>query len=261
MTTPWDGLIGGALVAEEDPAAPRLALYRPVGALPSEAECVLSSPQYQRRANSCLPHAGAFALESEAKGRTGAVVQVSIMDCYYGYRVLAGDYPRDVGSYPHKMEEWHGNHGTITADLAPYDDSTVTTWKPKVEWAGERRLLRSDFEKMPPVIEQIEAEIAAKRPVVVCHNVDRQMTNEAATTGLERGMTGPSLGGHGRCIVSYRRSTGRAGIINWWERWGLPCPWDSRFRDSYSEVPYEVLIDPRWSFDFRRIKRGLQVET
>jgi hypothetical protein len=262
---PFDSLIGGALAAAEDPAAPRLARYRPVGALPDEAWAALSAPQYQRRASSCLPHAVAFALEAEALERTGALVQVSIMDAYYGYRRLAGDWPNDVGSYPHKAQEWHRDHGTVSAVVAPYDDTMVTTWRPKPEWADDRPLLTAELERMPADVEQIKAEIAARRCVIVCHHVYAQMANtglgNAGSTGLEldQGVDPSlSLGGHARCIVAYKNQ--RFGFINWWKGWGVAHPKDLRFPDSFSWVPEALVVSSRWQFDFRRIARGLAVE-
>jgi len=253
-------LVGGALQAPEDPAFPRLASARPVGALPRSARAVLARPQKQRRASSCLPHAVTFALEAEATLRTGAHVELSIMDAYYGYRVLASDWPADVGSYPHMAEAWHRDHGSLSAIHAPYDDSAVQTWRPKAEFAWERKALNAALEKMPVDLDQIRAEIAARRCVIVCHNVTPQMMHEAATTGLERGTDGVSLGGHARCLVSYDDATGRAGAINWWGGWGVRCPWDPRHTDSYSEIPYELLTSHLWAWDYRRVARGLAVE-
>lgn len=256
----FSALVGGALRPSEDPAAPRLARTRPVGVLPASARAVLARPQKQKRASSCLPHAVTFALEAEAKLRTGAHIELSIMDPYYGYRVLAGDWPRDVGAYPHMAEAWHRDHGTLSAEHAPYDDGAVTTWRPDPQFTWERKSLRAYLEKMPIDLDQIKAEIAVGRCVIVCHNVTRQMMTEAATTGVERGVEGISLGGHARCLVSYDDATSRMGCVNWWDRWGVRCPFDDRHTDSYSEIPYDLLVNTMWCWDLRRVMRGLDVE-
>ena len=260
MSHQWDGLIGGALRAEEDPAAPRLARFRPVGALPASAFCTLSNPQYQSSASSCLAHAVELVLASDVKARTGAHIAVCRLDIYYGARVLAGDWPRDVGSYPHLAEQWLRERGTLPEILAPYDPSLVTTWKPKPEWAADRAAWTATLERLPADVEQIKAEIAKDRGVVLCHNVDRQMVSEAGTTGAERGMTGPSLGGHARAVMGYDDARGAFLVVNSWKGWGIPHPADPAWRDSISWVPYGVMVNPAWSFDFRRLARGLPVE-
>lgn len=268
--SPYKHLIGGALQAPEDPAAPRVAFSRPVGALPAQAYCTITAPQYQQSASSCLPHAVACCAESDVKARTGAVVQVSIMDAYYGYRVLAGDWPRDVGSYPHRAQEWHRDHGTLPDVLAPYDAGAVTTWKPKPEHARFRKVITFTLERMQSDVDQIRAELAADRCVIVCHNVDRQMAGtghgQAGKTGLEVGMTGGTLGGHARCFIGYDDARASFLVANWWQGWGVPHPLsgsDARFvawRDSCSWVPYTVAVDPTWGFDLRRLVKGLPVE-
>ena len=258
-------LIGGALEAPEVEGAPRVAFYDPVGSLPVQAFATIARPQYQRSASSCLPHAFAFVLESEFKSRTGATVEVSIMDAYYGYRVLAGDWPRDVGSYPHHAQTWHAQHGTLPDTLAPYDAGKVTTWKPSAQHAELRPGWIALFERMPMRADQIKAELAADRCVAFCHRVDQQMVDEAKTTGLERGMTGPSLGGHARAFIGYDDARGAFLAANWWAGWGVPHPLrlsDARFaawKDSCSWVPYRVAEDPAWGFDARRLVRGLEV--
>jgi hypothetical protein len=158
----YRSLVGGALRSPEDPAAPRLARYRPVGALPPSALVPLSSPQYQRAASSCLPHAVAFALESDVVARTGAVVQASIMDAYYGYRTLAYDWPDDVGSYPEQAEAWHRDYGTLPDAFAPYDPAIVTTWRPPVALAPQRAGWTARIERMPADVAQIKAELEWK---------------------------------------------------------------------------------------------------
>lgn len=270
MTT-FTHLIGGALIATEDESAPRVAFRRPVGALPAQAWCTLSTPQYQRSASSCLPHAGCFVLEADVKARTGAEVQVSIMDAYRGYRVLAGDWPRDVGSYPHKMQEWHAAHGTLPDTLAPYDPALVTTWKPSPALASLRPAWTAAFERMPLDVDQIRAELAADRCVVVCHHVYAQMAGtgvgQAGRTGWESAPAGGGLGGHARAVAGYDDARQAFLIVNWWQGWGVPHPLhasDARFvewKDSCSWVPYSVLTDPAWGFDARRLVRGLEVLT
>lgn len=258
--TDYRSLIGGALEAPEVEGAPRVAFFEPVGATPSEANVVIPRAQYQRQASSCLPHAFAFVLESEFKSRTGAGVEVSIMDAYYGYRVLAKDFPKDIGSYPHHAQTWHAQHGALPDTLATYDAAKVTTWKPSAQHASLRPGWTAIFERMAQEPAQIEAEIAAGRAVVVCHRVFDQMVDVAGRTGEETfSPSWESRGGHGRAVVSYNKARARFGLWNWWLGWGVKCPWDGRFKDSFSEVPYEVLLDPRWAWDFRRLVRGLEV--
>lgn len=266
--SPYKHLIGGALQAPEDPAAPRVAFSRPVGALPEEAWAILSNPQYQDRASSCDTHGVEFALASEVMARTGAHVAGSRMDIYYGARVLAGDWPNDKGSYPHLTDQWLRERGTLPEVLAPYDATKVTTWKPKPEWAARRAAWTAQLERMPANVDQIRAEIAAGRCVVVSHHVYDQMAGtgpgQAGKTGYETGgpfSTANSRGGHTRCIVSYRHAARRLGMINWWRGYGLPHPKDARFPDSYTEIDYETVEDGNWQFYLRRIVKGLEVKT
>lgn len=254
----FEHLIGGALQAPEDPAAPRIVRYRPVGALPASAYCTLSNQQYQAAASSCLPHAVEFVLASDVKARTGAHIAACRLDIYYGARVLANDWPNDVGSYPHLAQQWLAEHGTLPEILAPYDWSIVKTWKPKTEWAADRAAWTARLERMPASVSQIKAEIAANKGVIVCHQVFQQMTEG---TGVEIGVSGPSLGGHARAVMGYDDARGAFLVINSWRGWGIAHPIDPMWQDSISWVPYPVMIDPDWSFDFRRIAKGLEVET
>lgn len=264
--SPYKHLIGGARIAVEEPGAPRVAFRRVVGATPSEAHIVLARQQAQRRASSCLPHAAVFVRESDIVQRTGARVEVSIQFDYWGYRHLAGDDGQDVGSYPHHMQTWCDQHGSVPDVLAPYNDATATTWRPGASLAAAAAVWTSRFERMAQDAEQIEGEIASGRGVVVCHHVFDQMAGsgagQAGKTGLETfNPSWQSLGGHGRAIVSYDRAKARFGVANWWgASWGVRCPWDETWAHSYSEVPYEVVTDSRWAWDFRRLVRGLEVE-
>lgn len=269
-TFDYTNLIGGALKPREDFRWPVLAPAVPVGELPHRAFALLSGPQYQANASSCLPHAMAGALESEARARVGAAIQINRMDLYFGARWLEGNgaETRDGGSFPDKAAEWLRVHGTVGEALKRYDPSEVKSWRPPAAWADDRRLLTADVQPMQRSVEQIRAEVAADRPVVVCHHVYRQMTDEARTTGIERGSYNPanSLGGHARCIVGYDDTEGAFLIWNWWRGWGIAHPeaaTDSRFadfRDSFSWVPYAMAVDQNWSFFLQRIARGLQVE-
>lgn len=260
-------LIGGAREAPEVDGAPRVAFARPVGATPSEAHIALARPQYQKRASSCLPQAAAFVRESDVVQRIGREVEVSIQYDYFGYRTLQGDWPDDVGSYPHRMQEWCEQHGSVPDARAPYNDATATTWRPGGTLAAHAANWTSQFERMPQAADQIEAEVAAGRGVVVCHHVTDQMAGtgagQAGRTGLEvvtDWANFASLGGHGRALSAYDRPKALFGFINWWERWGIRCPWDDRHKDSFSWVPYEVVLHPKWAWDFRRLTRGLRVE-
>jgi C1A family cysteine protease len=261
---PFQSLIGKVLAPRDEPAWPLVARARPVGALPSKAFVQLSSPHYQADASSCLAHAVLGALESHVVARTGAVLELNRLDAYFGARWLAGDWPRDVGSYPDKMAEWLRNHGTVSEVLQPYDPKLVGTWIPPASWAPDRRLLTADLQPLPRSIEQIKAELAEDRAVVLCHHVDRQMAgvgpNDAGRTGIEVGMTGPSLGGHARCIVGYDDAVNRFLVWNSWRGWGNRHPSDPAFPDSFSWVPYLVAVDPAFCFYLQRIARGLDVE-
>lgn len=266
----YSDLIGGALIPPTDFRWPMLASAVPVGELPRRAFATLSSPQYQASASSCLPHAVAGALESEAKARVGADIQINRMDVYFGARWLEGNgaETRDNGSFPDKAAEWLRAYGTVGEVLKRYSPTEVKTWRPPAEWANDRRLLTADIQPMLRSVDQICAEVAADRPVLICHHVYRQMTEEARTTGIERGPYSPanSLGGHARCIVGYDDVAGAFLVWNWWKGWGIAHPeaaTDSRFaafRDSFSWVPYAMAVDPEWSFFIQRIARGLPVE-
>lgn len=269
-TFDYTNLIGGALKPKEDFRWPLLAAAVPVGDLPGRAFCTLSSPQHQANASSCLPHAMAGALESESKARVGAAVQVNRMDLYFGARWLEGNgaETRDNGSFPDKAAEWLRSYGTVGEVLKRYNPAEVKTWRPPAAWADDRRLLTADIQPMQRSVDQIRSEVAADRPVVVCHHVYQQMTDEARTTGIERGSYSPanSLGGHARCIVGYDDTAGMFLIWNWWKGWGIAHPeaaTDTRFaafRDSFSWAPYAMVVDQNWSFFLQRIARGLQVE-
>lgn len=274
LVHPWSHLVGGVRIPRADPAFPPVAYSRPVGARPKRAFAILSTPQHQAHASSCLPHAFIGALESEVKARTGADYQGSIQDCYFGARWLVGDETQDRGSFPGTAAQWLREYGSVSSVRAPYDPNTVTTWRPKPEWAAERRLLTADMPPIPASIDQILAEPAEGRCVPVCHHVFDQMGGQASITGIETGPdAGGSRGGHCRNVCGYDDEVSVQGfgqgvvwVWNWWKGWGKPHPLadtDSRyaaFRDSFSMVPYSVLTDPRWSFDFRRINRGLAVE-
>jgi hypothetical protein len=276
--THWSDLIGGVRgAAQLDLAFPPASYRVPASAstLPRSAYPPLSTPQYQANAGSCLPHAYAGCIEADVAARLGpgSVVQLCRLDLYFGARYLAGDGLADVGSYPDHAARWLRDYGTVPEVLRPYDADLVTTWRPPTQWVPRRRLLTADLPQMPPDIRAIKAELAAGRVVPVCHNVDRQMEQEAATTGIEKGMTGASLGGHCRNVCGFDDDVSIPGfppgifdVWNWWRRWGKPHPKaavDSRFApftDSFSRIPQVVLVDPRWSFDFRRLARGLDVE-
>lgn len=262
-------LLGGVRVPRADPAFPVLVSARPVGSLPSKAFPVLSSPQYQANAGSCLPHGFLAALESDAKARTGATVELNRLDCYFGARWLQGDETRDVGSYPGRAADWLLRYGTVLEDRKPYDPSIVTTWRPPADWAAERALLTADLQPLFRSIEQVKGELAAGRIVPVCHHTYEQMLMQAGKTGFESEPDpnpARTLGGHCRDIVGYDDATGMFLLWNWWKGWGKPHPLadtDSRFaafRDSFTWAPYALVVHQGWSFDMRRIAKPLNVE-
>lgn len=259
-------LVGGALPPREDAAWPRVAFRVSVGALPPETYTTLGRPQHQLHAGSCVAHAVDLVLGSEALGRTGAVLQLCRQDLYFGARWLVGDEARDVGSYPDRMAQWIGEHGTVSEVLRPYDPSIVTTWRPPAAWVAERLAFRASLPALPRDRDQLRAELAANRPVMVCHAVDAQLVDEAGVTGIERGMTGPSLGGHARALIGYSDARQAFLVANSWRGWGVPHPkratdprltlWDH----GCSWLPYTVAVDPGWAWDYRRVGRGLAVE-
>ncbi len=269
----WDALIGGIALPREDAAFPRLAAAaRPVGAsLPRAAFATLGQPQFQANAGSCGPHAFGAALEAEAKMRTGADVQLCRMDLYFGARWLAHQETVDAGIDPSLLSRWIRERGTVSEVLKPYAPNEVTTWRPPAEWADRRAKMTGDLATLPIAVPAVLEEIAAGRCVTVCHVVTRQMVDQAATTGLETGYDGTTLGGHARLVIGYDQDdpadpSGVAWILNWWKGWGVAHPRigiDGRFAgftQSVSRIPLARLVDPRWCYDLRRVARGLRVE-
>lgn len=262
----WLELVGGALRPREDAAHPRLVAYQRSSGLPDAAYPVLARPQHQLSAGSCLAHGEDLLLASEVLGRTGAVLQLCRLDLYYGARWLVGDEARDVGAYPDRMAQWVRTYGTVSEVRKAYDPGVVTTWRPPAEWAAERRLLTAEMADVPRDVDQLKVELAAGRGILLCHNVDAQLVDEAGRTGVERGMTGPSLGGHARVVAGYDNARGAFLVANSWKGWGVPHPMAhtqrafSAWTHGCSWVPYKVMVDPAWGWSYQRVLRGLEVE-
>lgn len=254
-----------------DPAFPPLAFARAglvLPAIPDEGYLLLSDPQKQRRAGSCVPHGYGGCVESRAK-LSGIDFQVSIQDWYFGGRYLEGNGAerRDGGTYPSLARRWAREYGLLGADRAPYDDSTVTTWRPKAEWAADRRLLGCEFDPLPVSRDSLLYELAVNRGLVpVCHAGTKGIDNVGAD-GMERFVPldpNEKPWGHCRDLCGWNLrllpEQGGCGLVwNWWDGFGIPHPrahLDNRFelhRDSFSWISFRDLVNRAFVQDAARL--------
>lgn len=269
----FNRFVGGAKPEPFDLAFPPLRAKAAPFAGPRRAFCSIGRRQYQADAGSCTGHGYSAPVEGQAAA-LGADLQLCRMDIYRGARWIEGNgaETRDGGAFPSRVRAWLAEYGTVTEARKPYAPHEVTTWRPPVEWADDRALLAPVYEAMRNTSADIVAEVSNWRQVPICHAVDAQMLNLPAD-GVERGMTGGSLGGHCRSVVGYDldRDFGLLGVggvlvMNSWKGWGLPHPeraTDARFAgydDSFSWVPLTVIDrDLRWLNDTARLVKMVEV--
>lgn len=259
MPPTFDHLKGGVKFDRPtDPAFPPLAFAR-VGALPAafprKGFRVVGSPQKQRRAGSCLPHGYSAAVEAWAKEHRHADFQVSIMDWYFGGRYLEGNGAETVdgGTYPTKGRAWSDQYGLLSAARAPYDDSQVTLWRPKPEWAADRRTLRAGFDPIPVERDSILYALGMEEMCVPwCHRATGGI-DQVGADGNEVYIANGQQWGHCRLLCAWDMDrpmpdgTGAFGSLNWWGldpshgitgRWGIAHPTQPEWADGFSWISF-----------------------
>ncbi len=264
--SPWDSLVGGAKPEPFDAAFPPLRMKAAPFAGPPRFFCTIGGRQYQADAGSCTAHGYSAPVEGRA-ALMGADLQLCRMDIYRGSRWIEGNGAErvDGGAFPSRVRAWLSQYGTVTEARKAYNPAEVTTWAPPAEWAADRALLAPVYAPMVNSWQDIVAELSNGNQVPICHAVDRTLMNLPAD-GVERGMTGPSIGGHCRSAVGYDLVKGAVLVLNSWKGWGLRHPeadTDSRFagyNDSFSWVPFTVLNDPAWLNDTARLVKMVEVK-
>lgn len=261
-------LAGGARLEPDDPAFPRVGVgYAADPAeLPESMYLKVGGRQYQADAGSCVAHGYSAAVESYA-AEAGMGLQLCRQDIYFGARWVEhnGAETRDGGAFPSKAREWLANYGTVTEARKPYKAPDVTTWRPPVDWAADRKLLSVGFVAVSRTAEHLMTEVADRnRAVVICHSVYPGLFH-LGVGGIESGVSGGSQGGHCRAIVGYDRTkatngfgTGAFLVLNSWQGWGIQHPKQAGI-DSLSWVPFSVMNDPKWLNDAAVIDRPPEV--
>ena len=219
------------------PRTRRLARAIGMDSLPRRMLLPLWRAQFQEHAGSCTAHGFGGALESYTKHQTGASVDLSRMDIYYGGRLLEGEnaHKRDGGAYLHHVARWIGEYGTCSEAAWPYDPSRVTTDTPPEAATLERPLHRVGWSYLKRAT-QVAAALAGldglpARPVAIGRGVYAN-TERVGQTGVHEGVSGAMLGGHCTQVVGYDRdfkapnARGRGAFLemNSWSGWGTAHP-------------------------------------